>query len=376
MNSRFCSTLWTLILTSWLLVACTNLPEPTFEAIPWRVEDIKTADGFIIKARHYVRSEGVPVILQHGVCNNHSFWDLAMRKDSLARFLFQLGYDVWVTTNRGQGRDELKSPAPNRWTWNVDDLAIFDISAIVDTVSAQTGQPPFYVGHSLGGITMLMYLQGIEYNTQKRIIARAELAKERNQKLRGFVDVAGPGAFPDWEKAGGASCWVRYPGQCFSGCFSWLPKFPAQWGSAFARCTLLSTKLNSVALNPDNITTNQTAFFVKHGLDPCSMKVIKQFIEFTKSGKLQEDCDGCPNPYIYSDHLDQVQLPVLVIAGTYDVLRLQWLEETYRRIGSSDKDIRFVPHGHLDEGVGITTARDVYQPIADWLARQLKGPKI
>lgn len=188
-------------------------------------ESTLTTDQVEIVMKRYRNEGATPVVLMNGIAQNIYCWDLPYDGHSLGVYLAERGYDVWIPNFRSHGPEEFQSGMPaSGWTWNVDDLAVYDIPAIIDKVLMATGQRPFWVGHSMGGMTLYMYLQGASYEWAKideewgwvwhgwywdwekirdiydwRIFSDPTLVTERNSaKLAGVVTVGSPAAM-DWE---------------------------------------------------------------------------------------------------------------------------------------------------------------------------------
>jgi pimeloyl-ACP methyl ester carboxylesterase len=116
----------------------------------------RTDDGLRLSIDRYAPegdSRGA-IVLQHGLgSNNRAF---VVPGVSLAEHLSSLGYDVYVPELRGAGR----SDRPR--SWSLDDYVEQDIPAILRAVLQHSGQPNVsWVGHSMGGILLMMY--GIEH---------------------------------------------------------------------------------------------------------------------------------------------------------------------------------------------------------------------
>ena len=134
-----------------LLLACLKTVPPVME--PAEQPMYRTEDGWSVPLRHYP-ADGPPVVLVHGLNANHRNFD--HHPDvSLADWLQQDGFDVWVVGLRGdpgsvppfEGADGM---------FNFDDHARLDLPAALDVVLATTGaEKVYWVGHSMGG--MLLY---------------------------------------------------------------------------------------------------------------------------------------------------------------------------------------------------------------------------
>lgn len=129
------------------------------------IHDIVTEGGWILKAHRISDPRrpgpiGHPVVLQHGIlCNSAHFFTAEER--SMAFWLVDQGYDVWVTNiraNFGCGHTEFTRFDPRFWAWGLKELA-FDLRDVVEFICGATGKPRVaYVGHSQGSGSMYLAL--------------------------------------------------------------------------------------------------------------------------------------------------------------------------------------------------------------------------
>lgn len=130
-----------------------------------------------------------------------------MRYYSIAHYLWVKGYDVWMANYRNTGRGKYRSETGKRPA-TLDEWAVLDTPVCIDKVIEVTGQNPFIGGHSTGGLVAYLYLSGLTVDTDK-LLANDEryaahmqfdkaLARERNQKIKGFIglDPAGEPPLP------------------------------------------------------------------------------------------------------------------------------------------------------------------------------------
>ncbi|KAF2442629.1 alpha/beta-hydrolase [Karstenula rhodostoma CBS 690.94] len=160
--------------------------------------DVQTEDGFIIELWHiynpreYKRSDpsqrtpnspdvfknatstdGVsgsqyepgdkkyPVIMIHGLLQSAGAY-CTNDDDSLAFFLAKSGYDVWLGNNRCGFRPRhnmLSYSDPRMWAWNIRQMGVMDLPALISRVLAETGFPKLgLIAHSQGTTQTLVAL--------------------------------------------------------------------------------------------------------------------------------------------------------------------------------------------------------------------------
>lgn len=142
------------------------------------VHRVTTADGFILIMHRIVPGRSTdttptprhPVLLQHGLFMSSGVF-VTNDSSSLAFFLAEKGYDVWLGNNRGAAcleHTKFTTNDPEFWDWCVDDLARYDVPAMVDHVLKSAGQPSLtWVGHSQGNAQAFMALSSIPSLTSK-----------------------------------------------------------------------------------------------------------------------------------------------------------------------------------------------------------------
>ena len=107
-------------------------------------------------------SRRYPVILCHGLGANRFSWDLSPQT-SLARWLSELGFDVYCLEFRGHGRSQKAGQGGLRYGWGLFDYANRDLPAALEALHDAIGASQVHwVGHSMGGIAGLARLAGGE----------------------------------------------------------------------------------------------------------------------------------------------------------------------------------------------------------------------
>ncbi|PYH43888.1 putative ab-hydrolase associated lipase [Aspergillus saccharolyticus JOP 1030-1] len=82
-----------------------------------------------------------PVLLMHGLLQSAGAF-CANDDDSLAFFLCKSGYDVWLGNNRCGMTPEhttLRETDPRMWAWNIQQMGVLDLPALVSRVLYETG---------------------------------------------------------------------------------------------------------------------------------------------------------------------------------------------------------------------------------------------
>ncbi|KAI4140449.1 MAG: hypothetical protein L6R39_005785 [Caloplaca ligustica] len=116
-----------------------------------------------------------PVLLIHGLLQSAGAY-CTNDDDSLAFYLAKSGYDVWLGNNRHgfcPRHQLLTYNDPRFWNWNIRQMGVMDLPALVSRVLSETGFPKLgLVGHSQG--------------TTETFVA---LAKEQRPDLGGKISV-------------------------------------------------------------------------------------------------------------------------------------------------------------------------------------------
>ena len=146
--------------------------------------EVTTKDGFILGVQRITqgRSEAdgnqtkkEPVVVQHGVMVDGATWFLNSPEQNLPMILADSGFDVWVSNARGtkySRKHTTLSPSDKEyWAWSWDELVTYEMPAIIDYVTKQTGQKTHYVGHSLGTLVALMSMAEGKWVGQVKSIA-------------------------------------------------------------------------------------------------------------------------------------------------------------------------------------------------------------
>jgi pimeloyl-ACP methyl ester carboxylesterase len=272
---------------------------------------------------------------------------------SLAAYLQDLGYDVWIPELRG----DPGAVAPNRKAraYTFDDHATYDIPAVVDTVlAASDADQLLWVGHSMGGMLLYTALEtesdkiaaGVVLGSPAVITEMTGLESKLSHNgwvvgHRGRLEVSGPAA---------------------------------ALSAMFGRGNLLYGRL-AVRSNLDWPVTNGLA---EHALIDVSRPMAHQAVSWLRSGAITR-VDG--TPWIVGG----ADVPLLAFGGSRDkIVPASNVEESCALYPSCryvllGKDSGFsVDYGHVDPVLGLTAPAEVYPLISAFLAehRPVETPAV
>ncbi|KAK4872302.1 hypothetical protein RN001_016426 [Aquatica leii] len=154
---------------------------------PCESHTVTTTDGYILTLHRIPHGKGdsssknrPAVYVQHGLLCSSADWLLAGPEKSLGYILADAGYDVWLSNVRGNRYSRKHSTLdPNSaefWNFSWHEIALNDVTAMIDYVLKQTSQDNLhYIGHSQGTtVFYVMCSEKPEYN--KKIKVQMSLA--------------------------------------------------------------------------------------------------------------------------------------------------------------------------------------------------------
>ncbi|NP_001347451.1 Triacylglycerol lipase 1-like precursor [Zea mays] len=133
------------------------------QGYPCTEHTVQTDDGFLLSLQHIPHGRngiadntGPPVFLQHGLFQGGDTWFINSNEQSLGYILADNGFDVWVGNVRGtrwsKGHSTLSVHDKLFWDWSWQDLAEYDVLAMLSYVYTVAQSKILYVGHSQGTI--------------------------------------------------------------------------------------------------------------------------------------------------------------------------------------------------------------------------------
>eukprot|EP00271_Cylindrocystis_brebissonii_P008025 TRINITY_DN2203_c0_g1_i4.p1 TRINITY_DN2203_c0_g1~~TRINITY_DN2203_c0_g1_i4.p1 ORF type:complete len:430 (+),score=44.20 TRINITY_DN2203_c0_g1_i4:169-1458(+) len=153
---------------------------------PCEDHHVTTDDGFtlLLNRIRYGRSQGgdrggyvrPAILLQHGLMVGSESWLLSGPGEALGFVLADAGFDVWLGNARGSrwNLDHVTLAKTDKayWDWTFEEMAEFDLPAMLETVCENTGQPRVLVAaHSQGTLMVLTSLATLASSARQRISA-------------------------------------------------------------------------------------------------------------------------------------------------------------------------------------------------------------
>ena len=141
---------------------------------------VTTTDGYILLV-HRLPNPGRPVVfLQHGILASSWCWIANDPSRALGIVLHRAGYDVWLGNNRGNAFSMNHTSLPIRskafWNFTFNEMALFDLPAMIDTTLNITGKK---------NLNLIAWSQG---NTQTFIASSdSHIGKKLSQQINLWI---------------------------------------------------------------------------------------------------------------------------------------------------------------------------------------------
>ncbi|MCJ7571265.1 MAG: alpha/beta hydrolase [Candidatus Thermoplasmatota archaeon] len=321
---------------------------------------MKTIDNSSIKLTHYVGTKQPPIILIHGMGGNHKMFDWD-ENHSLARFLAENGWDVWMLdlrTHDGDGDFFLVKGSDREYInryWDFDrTLLKIDVVTAVDYVKNKTGVNKIFLsGHSYGGYLAYAYAELIGEENLSGIITTGSCPYADPRIAKNSLHII--------DKYGiylGKKAFVRPFGRPFSFSLKWeVDWYIKQWKPTAN----------------DLFYYNTTPEYIQKSIVYCSDSEPAGVYVDMFFGKDPTKYNGhWVDPqtlYDYSANLNKITVPILFIAGDNDTQDPSiWIHSAYENVSSEIKEFHSFPkHSHLDLLLGDDASTLIFPLIVDWL---------
>jgi polyhydroxyalkanoate synthase len=288
-----------------------------------------------------------PVLLIHGFGQNRYAWHLPSR--SFANYLARSGFDVFNLDLRGHGRSRQLTGARSS---GVDDYVREDLPSAVEEVSRLSGgRPVFLVGHSLGGL--------VSYAA----------APSLDGALAGIVSIGSPyhftrGSFSLQSIAlflkAGATVGLR----------PWNLPVTIQPIGRFMRTfrRVAESPFYPIPLRGWHAGALEPHVLDEHlrlAFDRAMLAELINMFDWANERRF----GGAASEY--SERFEQLDLPLLIVAGANDDLAPPAsVRPAFIQSRSRDKTYRAVPFGHIDLLVGREAPVRTWSLVESWLDKR------
>ncbi len=310
----------------------------------------RTGDGWevaLVRYRPTAAATGLPVLLCHGITGNGRHMDLD-EGHSLARWFAHHGREAWTLTLRDSGDSDRADEARQRpRTYSIDTYATQDLAAAIQKVSAVTGAPEIdYVGHSLGGMILYIYL---------------------SRGGRGIHAAATLGSPARFHPFGRAAMVVH---DLVEPVTRHVDTYPID---ELAHVIMpihgeIDGPIEEMLYNPANISAGTWKKLIAVGEGTISGGVMRQAMRWFDRDSFDSE-DGSID---YASAMERIHVPILVVAGKIDRMGEPWSVKTgFRRLGgpkefflAAQENGLQADYGHMDMIVGERAASEIWPRVA------------
>lgn len=362
------------LLSAFVAPGCATMRRhaPSAELRPCTDGSAYTADGWRLGVRHlrpaHPDPNKLPVVLCHGLGLNGTFWTITDEHEHLPAQLQAKGYEVFIFDFRGSGESarvgrvgrfngflrETPLLEIGEGSWNVDEIARYDVPAVLDYVKNTTGSDRVnWVGHSLGGMLMFAFLEMspdrdriANFVAMGATITYAKVPETdmlaANRQLRLLARFASPG------RLGRPLMVARFPGL---------------------------DQIDRFYYTESNVDRPTVARFYGYTLEDTGYSALAQLDPFLEYGHFI----SADRKIDYASKLGELSVPTLMVVGDGDIMSdVPSSQLTFDAIGSRDKTMmRFgkaegqvADYGHCDLVWSRYASREVFPPLIDWLDRR------
>uniref|UniRef100_A0A6I8PJE2 Lipase n=1 Tax=Ornithorhynchus anatinus TaxID=9258 RepID=A0A6I8PJE2_ORNAN len=359
-----------------------QLPRPVSEIIeyrgyPWEEYEVMTDDGYILTINRIPRGVDTsrPVVfLQHGLLGDASNWVLNLANNSLGFMLADAGYDVWLGNSRGntwsRKHKTLSVDEDEFWAFSYDEMARFDLPAVINFILQKTGQEQiYYVGYSQGTTMGFIAFSSMPELAQKikmyfalAPVATVKYAKSPGTKLLLLPDIMIKGLFGTKE-------------------FLQQHKFLRQFVIHFCRQAVLDKLCSNIILllggfNLKNLNMSRANVYVAHAPAGTSVQNIIHWSQ-VKLGKpkitsrIHGACANEKHPTPLKYQIRDMTIPTAIWSGGQD-----WLSdpEDVRLLLAQVTNLVYhknIPEwAHMDFIWGLDAPHRLYNEIIDLMQQQ------
>lgn len=310
---------------------------------------VTTSDLWQIRlCRHRAgRIQGEPVLLVHGFCSNQTLF-AEPPQQCLVDYLVNRGFDCWCVELRGT-RSSRVPFGQDLDAVCMEDYLLKDLPAAVKHIQRITGHAQVHwVGHSMGGTLLYAYAQ---YHGTEAVASGVTLGSP--------VDASGRDG-------------LHFPNVSTRFARFW----PSGAAYLFRAYVPLGIKLGFgswISANFDNLASGAGTHLFFNMFERPSTRALEQIIALLS----QESYTFMDGKLDLREGFKSMELPLLLFCGQKDpFLTVRSAQDLAACLPRRQHMLRVlsVNHGctadyaHIDLLVGKDAARDVFEPIADWMA--------
>ncbi|KAI8532738.1 hypothetical protein RHMOL_Rhmol11G0236900 [Rhododendron molle] len=350
---------------------------------PCSEHKVQTKDGYVLGlhrvssvARMLREQRGPPVLLLHGLFMAGDAWFLGSMNQSLGYILADHGFDVWVGSVRGtrwsHGHVSLSEKDKEFWDWSWEELALYDLAAMLHYVNSVSNAEVFIVGHSQQG-TIISLAAFTEPDIVKMVAGAALLCP-----ITYLEHVSAPlvlrlvSMHLDQVVLALGIHQLNFKSDI-------LAEILDSVCDGHVDCTDLLTSITgpNCCLN-----MSQVDFFLEYEPHPSSAKNLNHLFQMIRKGTFARyDYGRSKNIRRYGQFkppnfdLSQIpkSLPMWMGYGANDDLAdLTDFQHTLRELESQPELLYLENYGHIDFLMGVTANRDVYDDMIEFF-RSLLG---
>lgn len=332
----------------------------TDSSSPLETYHVKTADGSSITLYHYAGMKRPSLMLVHGMCCNHLFFDWDANH-SLARFLNSQGWDVWMLDLRTHDGDgdfwlgNLRGLSSSREYinrfWDLDRTYLRkDVVTAIIFIKDMSGYGKIvFMGHSMGGYLAYMYAELMDQSDLAGIVTLGSSAKANAFVNKWSMDIR-------YGFRVGSHAYVR---PVFGRAFFHIPKWYIDqtldvdrpgyyYGNTTSKAVRDATSYRRddepAGVWVDMMQGRDPRYYGGHWVDPETL-------------------------FDYTDHLSTITVPILTIAGDTDSSDpKQDILYTEQHVSSPIKQfVNISGYGHMDLICGDDANIKVFPYITQFL---------
>ena len=312
---------------------------------------VETPDGWQLALYRYAgrgNRRPYPVVAGHGFAGSRLIWDLTA-DTSLARHLRDAGYDFYAVDLRGRGESRPMNGSLAEAQWGFDDFVDHDLPTAVATACERSGtDEAFWLGLEMSG--QALYAAAISGTADQ---------------VRGGITFGAPMSTPATAKVPGvtAAPRMRRHGRVL---------FRAGSHHAGPLLAITGSSQLESSFRPVNSDPLAPARYLRHGIPDEATRLADQFHDWIDHDVMR----SLDRTVRWSDRLDEVRLPLLVMAAAHDLQRpASSVHAAFEAFGSADKTWIeagtasgfSVDFGHDDLVAGRASATEVFPRVLTWL---------